>query len=69
MVASRKLLSIPEGRLMLILIPWKPVVCCLVSAGSDAVGWIRWLFGFRRKERLCDDTAPFVSPSDAEHCR
>lgn len=26
MMLSRKLLSIPGGRLMLILIPWKPVV-------------------------------------------
>ena len=26
MVLSRKLLSIPGGRLMLILVPWKPVV-------------------------------------------
>ena len=26
MVLSRKLLSIPGGRLMVILIPWKPVV-------------------------------------------
>jgi hypothetical protein len=31
---SRKLLSIPGGRLMLILIPWKPVVIvwCLLAA-------------------------------------
>ena len=34
MVVSRKLLSIPGGRLMLILIPWKPVVVawCLLAA-------------------------------------
>lgn len=34
MVTSRKLLSIPGGRLMLILIPWKPVVVvwCLLAA-------------------------------------
>ena len=34
MVLSRKLLSIPGGRLMLILIPWKPVVVvwCLLAA-------------------------------------
>lgn len=34
MVMSRKLLSIPGGRLMLILIPWKPVVVlwCLLAA-------------------------------------
>ena len=34
MVVSRLLLSIPGGRLMLILIPWKPVVVvwCLLAA-------------------------------------
>ena len=34
MVLSRKLLSIPGGRLMLILIPWKPVVVvwCMLAA-------------------------------------
>jgi hypothetical protein len=34
MVLSRKLLSIPGGRLMLILIPWKPIVVvwCLLAA-------------------------------------
>ena len=34
MVLSRKLLLIPGGRLMLILIPWKPVVVvwCLLAA-------------------------------------
>ena len=34
MVVSRKLLSIPGGRLMLILIPWKPVVIvwCMLAA-------------------------------------
>ena len=54
---------------MLILIPWKPVVVALVLTGSDAVGWIRWLFGSGRKEPLCDGAAPFVSPSDTQHCR
>ena len=34
MVLSRKLFSIPGGRLMLILIPWKPVVVvwCMLAA-------------------------------------
>lgn len=34
MVLSRKLLSVPGGRLMLILVPWKPVVVvwCLLAA-------------------------------------
>lgn len=34
MVVSRKLLSIPGGRLMLILIPWKPLVIawCALAA-------------------------------------
>ena len=34
MAVSRKLLSIPGGRLMLIVIPWKPVVVvwCLLAA-------------------------------------
>ena len=34
MKVSRKLLSIPGGRLMLILVPWKPVVVvwCLLAA-------------------------------------
>jgi len=29
MVVSRKLLSVPGGQLMLIIVPWKPVVIVL----------------------------------------
>ena len=39
MVVSRKLLSIPEGRLMLILVPWKPVVVVWLLLSAMCLFW------------------------------
>jgi hypothetical protein len=41
---------------------------CLGLAGSDAVGWIRWVFASGRKEPLCDGAASFVPRSDTQFC-